>query len=131
MLDSTRASCAAFRRRLAFPLMRPSVLSARGHGARIARYARRCAFLAAGVVLLAAWGDVGHRLTGEAAARSLPPSMPAFFRDSWRELGYLNPEPDRWKDRAERNADPALEGATSPDHFVDTEMVPPDVYAAA
>jgi hypothetical protein len=109
----------------------PAHSAPRRRGARVARRAPYLVLLAAGVLVLAAWGDVGHRLSGEAAARSLPPSMPAFFRDSWRELGYLNPEPDRWKDRAERNADPALEGATSPDHFVDTEMVPPDVYAAA
>jgi hypothetical protein len=83
------------------------------------------------LVLLAAWGDVGHRLTGEAAALELPASMPAFFRGASRQLGYLNPEPDRWKDRNERNLDPALEGGTSPDHFIDVEMAPPAVLAAA
>src|SRR3982751_2668549 len=83
------------------------------------------------LVLLAAWGDAGHRITGEAAALELPTSMPAFFRAASRQLGYLNPEPDRWKDRTERNLDPALEGGTSPDHFVDVEMVPPAVLAAA
>jgi hypothetical protein len=83
------------------------------------------------LLLLAAWGDVGHRITGEAAARMLPPSMPAFFRNASLQLGYLNPEPDRWKDRAERNLDPALEGGTSPDHFIDMEMAPPAVLANA
>jgi len=83
------------------------------------------------IVLLAAWGDAGHRMTGEAAALELPPSMPAFFRSASRQLGYLNPEPDRWKDRAERTLDPALEGGTSPDHFIDIEMVPPAVLANA
>ena len=82
-------------------------------------------------IALVAWGDVGHRITGEAAALRLPSAMPAFFRSASRQLGYLNPEPDRWKDRNERNLDPALEGGTSPEHFVDWEMAPPAVLAAA
>jgi hypothetical protein len=88
------------------------------------------AVLAAPAVLFA-WGDAGHRLTGEAAALRLPSAMPAFFRSASRQLGYLNPEPDRWKERAERNLDPALEGGTGPDHFMDTEMASPSVLAAA
>jgi hypothetical protein len=87
--------------------------------------------LPAAALLLVAWGDVGHRLTGEAAARSLPTAMPAFFRDAASQLGYLNPEPDRWKDRRERQLDPALEGGTSPEHFMDWEMAPPAVLEAA
>jgi hypothetical protein len=81
--------------------------------------------------LLFAWGDVGHRLVGEAAALKLPPSMPAFFRNASKQLGYLNPEPDRWKDRAESNVDAALERATYSDHFIDIEMAPPAVLAQA
>ncbi|MFI5228201.1 MAG: nuclease [Gemmatimonadales bacterium] len=80
---------------------------------------------------LLAWGDAGHRLTGEAAARALPAEMPAFFRGAARELAYLNPEPDRWKDRAERALDPALDLGTSPEHFIDMEMAPPTVLDAA
>jgi hypothetical protein len=87
--------------------------------------------LAVGVIVLAAWGEAGHRLIGEAAALRLPSAMPGFFRGASRQLGYLNPEPDRWKDRAERNLDPALESGTSPDHFIDWEMAPPAVLAAA
>ncbi len=87
--------------------------------------------LVAGVVLLAAWGDAGHRITGEAAARALPPSMPGFFRNAAAQLGYLNPEPDRWKDRGEQKLDPALYGGTNADHFIDWEMAPPAVLAAA
>lgn len=87
--------------------------------------------LAAAVIVLAAWGDAGHRMTGEAAALSMPGSTPAFFRNASRQLGYLNPEPDRWRERAERNLDPALDGATAPDHFVDLDMVSPDVFEAA
>ena len=78
-----------------------------------------------------AWGDVGHRITGEAAGLAVPSSMPAFFRGAAREFGYLNPEPDRWKDRAERALDPALDLGTSPEHFIDMEMAPPAVLEAA
>lgn len=78
-----------------------------------------------------AWGEAGHRITGEAAALKLPSSAPAFFRSASRQLAYLDPEPDRWRDRAERALDPALEGATAPDHFIDMEMAPPAVLAAA
>jgi hypothetical protein len=89
------------------------------------------ASVAASALLLVAWGEAGHRMTGEAAALSMPGSTPAFFRRASKELGYLNPEPDRWKDRVERDADRALDGAFNADHFIDTEMVPPDVLAAA
>ncbi|MDB4874823.1 MAG: hypothetical protein JWM41_1269 [Gemmatimonadetes bacterium] len=81
--------------------------------------------------LVYAWGDAGHRITGEAAALGMPAATPAFFRGAARQLAYLNPEPDRWKDRSERTLDPALEGGTSPDHFIDMEMAPPAVLAAA
>ena len=77
------------------------------------------------------WGAVGHRLTGEAAGLRLPLAMPSFFRDAWRQLGYLNPEPDRWRDRKERDLDPALDGGTAPEHFIDMEEVPPAVLTAA
>ena len=81
--------------------------------------------------LLFAWGDVGHRITGEAAGLEMPGSTPAFFRAASRQLGYLNPEPDRWKDRAETAIDGALDRGTFPDHFIDMDMVPPAVLAAA
>ncbi len=85
---------------------------------------------AAGAVLLTrpaateAWGDAGHRLIGKAAADALPPAMPAFFRRASLQLAYLNPEPDRWRERAERELDPALDAATAPDHFLNADMVP-------
>jgi hypothetical protein len=81
--------------------------------------------------LVFAWGAAGHRIIGEAAALELPSTMPAFFRNASRELGYLNPEPDRWHDRVETSIDPALDRATSPEHFIDMEMAPPSVLAAA
>jgi hypothetical protein len=81
--------------------------------------------------LLFAWGEVGHRITGEAAALEMPPSMPAFFRNAAGQLGYLNPEPDRWRDRGEGTIDPALNQAGAPEHFIDIEMAPPAVLAQA
>src|SRR5262245_12249731 len=80
---------------------------------------------------LFAWGEVGHRITGQAAALAMPPSTPAFFRNAAKQLGYLNPEPDRWRARSESSIDPALDAATAPDHFIDMEMVSPAVLAQA
>jgi hypothetical protein len=87
------------------------------------------ALIAAGALLLRpavleGWGEAGHRMVGAAAAEALPQEMPAFFRRAGARLSYLNPEPDRWRDRGERNLDPALDGATAPDHFIDLEMIP-------
>src|SRR5262245_34464213 len=99
--------------------------------------ARRAAVAALSALLivlpsnLAAWGDAGHRLVGLAAAQKLPAEMPAFFRGASQQLSFLNPEPDRWKDRAERAMDPALEGGTGPEHYIDMDLVPPAVLKAA
>jgi hypothetical protein len=81
--------------------------------------------------LVFAWGEAGHRIIGEAAALKLPSGAPAFLRSASRQLGYLNPEPDRWRSRAESSIDPALDRGTAPDHFVDMEMAPAAVLAAA
>jgi drug/metabolite transporter (DMT)-like permease len=77
-----------------------------------------------------AWGSVGHRVTGEAAARRLPTAMPAFVRNAAKQLGYLNPEPDGGRDRAESTIDQALDGGTFPEHFIDMEMASSTVLAA-
>lgn len=82
-------------------------------------------------VVLYAWGEAGHRMIGEAAALNLPATAPAFLRNASKQLAYLNPEPDRWRDRAESSIDRALDRATAPDHFIDMEMAPPAVLAAA
>jgi hypothetical protein len=71
------------------------------------------------------WWENGHFYTGRAAAEALPPQMPAFFRQSVDRLSYLNYEPDRWKNSAERAADQALYGGTSPEHYINLEKVPP------
>lgn len=80
---------------------------------------------------LNAWGDHGHRLIGLVAATTVPADMPDFFRAAAPRLSYLNPEPDRWKDRAERQLEPALEGGTSPDHFIDSDLLSPAQLAGA
>jgi hypothetical protein len=70
------------------------------------------------------WGPQGHEISGRVAASKLPVEMPAFFRKSVNQLGYLNVEPDRWRDRVEFNLDKAMDSAAAPDHFLDMEIVP-------
>jgi hypothetical protein len=70
------------------------------------------------------WGEAGHRITATAAAARLPEQMPQFFRDAGSQLAYLNPEPDRWRQRVESASDAALDGGTAPDHFLDLELIP-------
>jgi hypothetical protein len=104
------------------------------------RFTSRTTLLAAAVAAAAiagsagslyAWGERGHYLTGQAATAAIPADMPAFFRGAAAELAYLNAEPDRWKDRAERMLDSAEDGAFTPDHFIDLEMIPADRRAGA
>jgi hypothetical protein len=70
------------------------------------------------------WGETGHRIIGDVAAGALPDQMPQFFRDARAQLAYLNPEPDRWRDRAEIRLDSALNDFQAPEHFIDMELVP-------
>src|SRR5690606_12279125 len=44
--------------------------------------------------------------------------MPAFFRDAADQLVYLNPEPDRWRDRDAA----AMDEAWKYDHYIDFEV---------
>lgn len=69
------------------------------------------------------WGPHGHALSGQAAAMKLPAEAPKFLRKAVDQLSYLNPEPDRWKDRVESDLDKAIT-ATSLDHYIDLEYVP-------
>lgn len=85
-----------------------------------------CAALSAATPQPFFWGEHGHRIVGELAAELLPADMPEFFRNARARLTYLNPEPDRWRDGAERRLDPALDQAFYADHFIDLEMIPPD-----
>jgi len=66
-----------------------------------------------------AWGNKGHTMINRLAAESLPADMPAFIRtpEAINEIAYLGPEPDRWRSRAE----PELNAAQAPDHFIDIE----------
>ena len=88
-----------------------------------------CAITLGGIFLggrdARAWGEVGHEIVGRTAAMKLPAQMPSFVRKSISQLGYLNPEPDRWRAKEESDIDKALDYAQSPDHFVDMEYVPP------
>src|SRR5262245_46911342 len=70
------------------------------------------------------WGAYGHEISGRAAAMKLPKEMPKFFRQSADQLAYLNPEPDRWRDRVESDLDKAMDSALAADHFLDMELVP-------
>jgi hypothetical protein len=65
-----------------------------------------------------AWGATGHRLIGQAAARALPPELPAFLRtpQAIRDLGELAREPDRW-----RGAGKTHDTTRDPGHFVDID----------
>ena len=69
------------------------------------------------------WGYHGHEISGLAAALKAPTEMPGFFHQASKQLSYLNPEPDRWRERAETDLDPAAK-AFSPDHYIDMEFVP-------
>jgi hypothetical protein len=74
----------------------------------------------------ARWGEAGHVMAGRAAGTNLPESMPAFFRGSADRLGWLNYEPDRWRNNNMTEANEAFRY----DHDVDLEVVPPAVRDA-
>ena len=66
------------------------------------------------------WGVEGHEMAARAAIAALPADVPRFFRESGDQLVYLDPEPDRW-----RNRDLAeMDNAFSYDHYIDLENVP-------
>lgn len=66
-----------------------------------------------------AWGNGGHRMINHLAASTLPATVPAFLRSeaAINEIEYLGPEPDRWRSPAE----PELNAAQAPEHFIDLE----------
>jgi hypothetical protein len=106
------------------PIVRLSVVAAIAAGAIVLSGAGAAAPAAA------RWGDHGHRIVGEVAAQALPAEMPAFFRAATAQLSYLNPEPDRWRDRRERDLDPAMDGLHAYDHYIDMERVPGNALQA-
>jgi S1/P1 Nuclease len=98
-------------------MFRSALLSRVGHAA----------FAVAGVVLVAAqpqaaraWGNDGHQMINKLAASTLPEDVPGFLRSqaAINEIEYLGPEPDRWRSLAE----PELDAAQAPEHFIDLEL---------
>jgi hypothetical protein len=68
-----------------------------------------------------AWGQEGHTWINEVAAMKLPKSMPSFLHKAADRLGYLGPEPDRWRNQ---NGEPELKYSQEADHFIDIERWP-------
>jgi hypothetical protein len=66
-----------------------------------------------------AWGTDGHMMINRLAGQSLPADIPAFLRTpaAIDALEYYGPEPDRWRSTAE----PELNAAQAPEHFIDLE----------
>jgi hypothetical protein len=65
------------------------------------------------------WGNEGHRMINRLAIAALPADTPAFLRSglALNVIEYLGPEPDRWRSPAE----PELNAAQAPEHFIDLE----------
>jgi hypothetical protein len=76
------------------------------------------------------WGDVGHTTINRVAAEKIPADMPQFLKAASGRIGWLGPEPDRWRSDLEK----PLNDAQAPDHFIDLEYVdwlrplPPNRY---
>ena len=66
-----------------------------------------------------AWGLEGHMMINRLAGSALPGDVPAFLRspEAVAALAYYGPEPDRWRSPAE----PELNAAQAPEHFIDLE----------
>ena len=66
-----------------------------------------------------AWGHDGHMMINRIAGAALPADVPEFLRSpaGLNGLEYYGPEPDRWRSSAE----PELNAAKAPDHFIDLE----------
>jgi hypothetical protein len=65
------------------------------------------------------WGADGHMLINRLAGAALPADVPAFLRTpaALDALEYYGPEQDRWRSPAE----PELNAAQAPEHFIDLE----------
>lgn len=84
-----------------------------------------------GIVLQAApsraWWPEGHSIVAEAAVRSLPADVPAFFREGGVTVAHLAQDPDVFKNRSVSE----LNRAEQPEHYIDWEFLkgsalPPD-----
>lgn len=78
------------------------------------------AFFAFASTAAHAWENLGHRMVNRLAAANLPADVPAFLTTpaAIDEIEYLGPEPDRWRSPAE----PELNAAQAPEHFIDLEL---------
>jgi hypothetical protein len=65
------------------------------------------------------WGSDGHMMINRLAGAALPADVPEFLRSpaALDALEYYGPEPDRWRSSAE----PELNAAQAPEHFLDLE----------
>ena len=83
--------------------------------------------VAAVTIQLGAWGSEGHTWINEVAALKMPTkgtsAMPAFFSKASARLGWLGPEPDRWRNQ---NGEAELKYSQEADHFIDMERLPAD-----
>ena len=84
------------------------------------RLASATLLAAVGLGAVAPWGEAGHEMAARAATEVIPDAMPAFFHAAADQLVYLNPEPDRWRERTLREMDQAFQY----DHYIDLENVP-------
>src|SRR4051794_15612257 len=76
-----------------------------------------------GQIPAGAWGNEGHTWINQVAATKLPKAMPIFMRKAGDRLGFLGPEPDRWRNQ---NGEPELKYSQEADHFIDMERIPAD-----
>jgi hypothetical protein len=84
------------------------------------RFAAAVALLPAMLVQQSfAWGADGHSIINRLAAAALPADVPEFLRSpaALDAMEYYGPEPDRWRSPAE----PELDVAQAPEHFIDLE----------
>jgi len=85
-----------------------------------ARFAARAALISMLLVQQGfGWGREGHMLINRLAVETLPRDVPEFLRSAAAQdaMVYYGPEPDRWRSPAE----PELNAATAPEHFLDLE----------
>lgn len=59
-------------------------------------------------------------MAARAAMEVLPAEVPTFFHEATDQLVWLDPEPDRWRDRRYR----AMDEAWAYDHYIDFENIP-------
>jgi hypothetical protein len=76
--------------------------------------------MAEGEMVPLRWGSHGHQMAAQVAVEGLPSEVPGFFTEAIDQLIWLNPEPDRWRDRRF----PAMDRAWQYDHYIDLENIP-------